>query len=87
MKRTVVDFLNYFVLPLVKGGELRVGKPISGPELELFGAGNDQARVLWLLPISDAERAYARAYGHEALETLFDERAIDYTDPLRQSVV
>ncbi|MBT8492896.1 MAG: hypothetical protein KJO07_07525 [Deltaproteobacteria bacterium] len=36
MKRTVADFLDGFVLPLVAGGEMNVGKPISEPEIRMF---------------------------------------------------
>ncbi|MFF0298846.1 suppressor of fused domain protein [Kitasatospora sp. NPDC004614] len=61
---------------------------LHGPALEhcpLPGGG--EARVLWLLPVTSAEIAFRRAHGHEALEQLFDEHAIDPTDPRRPSVV
>lgn len=35
--RTVGEFLSRFVLPLVAGGEMAVGRPISADELERFG--------------------------------------------------
>jgi hypothetical protein len=35
--RTVGDFLTAFVRPLVRGGEIHVGKPVSDAELTAFG--------------------------------------------------
>ncbi len=45
MKRTVEDFLSDFALPLVQGGELKVGSPVSEPELRLFIDGLAHASV------------------------------------------
>lgn len=45
MKRTVADFLSSFVLPLVAGGELKVGRPISEPEIEVFSRNLADASV------------------------------------------
>ncbi|MFB6888638.1 suppressor of fused domain protein [Kitasatospora sp. NPDC056327] len=59
-----------------------------GPEFEICrsdGAGH--ARILWLLPITEAEKDFRHARGLEALERRFDEQAIDPVDPGRPSVV
>lgn len=45
MSRSVTDFLERFALPLVAGGEARVGKPISGSELELMAHDLGHASV------------------------------------------
>lgn len=60
-----------------------------GPSVEWLLRDNDlpDIRVLWLLPISDAERDFARAKGVESLERRFDAAAIDAIDPKRPSVV
>lgn len=53
MKRTVTDFLAGFVLPLVRGGELQVHKPISEPELRLMADDLPHASVP-MVQIDDA---------------------------------
>jgi hypothetical protein len=58
-----------------------------GPELEVVHAPQVQARILWLVPITLAERRFAVKHGAEALESLFDEHAIDVLDSERPSVV
>jgi hypothetical protein len=47
----------------------------------------DHARILWLLPISRAEEQYRQEVGLQRLEELFEEAGLDYSDPLRPSVV
>jgi hypothetical protein len=59
---------------------------MHGPELEECALPRGHARILWLLPITAAELAYRRQHDTEALEQLFDEAAIDPTDPARASV-
>ncbi|MFJ8142372.1 hypothetical protein [Streptomyces sp. NPDC096013] len=39
------------------------------------------------MPVTEAEMAYRREHGHEALEQPFDEHTIVPTDPRRPSVV
>ena len=39
MARQVGEFLEHFVLPLVNGGPMRVGRPISHAELVDFEQG------------------------------------------------
>ncbi|WP_329493238.1 suppressor of fused domain protein [Kitasatospora herbaricolor] len=59
-----------------------------GPEFEVCTwDGGAHARILWLLPITRAEKDFRREGGLEALESLFDEQAIDPVDPQRASVV
>ena len=58
-----------------------------GPQLENAATSSGNVQVLWLLPITMAERTYAKANGVEALESLFDEHAINPLDPNRSSVV
>ncbi|MFG1808373.1 suppressor of fused domain protein [Streptomyces sp. NPDC049040] len=60
---------------------------LHGPDLEHCRLPDGSARILWLVPVTAAEMAYRREHGHEALEQLFDERAIIPTDPMRRSVV
>ncbi|MFF5261892.1 suppressor of fused domain protein [Actinomadura viridis] len=61
---------------------------LHGPALEHCALSNGHhARFLWLLPVTSSEIAFRRTYGTEALERLFDEAAIDPTDPHRASVV
>ena len=59
-----------------------------GPEFEVCTWGEGaHARILWLLPITEAEKDFRREQGLEALECLFDEHAIDPVDTKRASVV
>ena len=59
-----------------------------GPDFETC-AWDDGAhvRILWLLPITKAEKDFRREQGLEALECLFEEHAIDPVDTRRPSVV
>jgi hypothetical protein len=58
-----------------------------GEDLELMTDGDEHVHFLWLLPITAAEREYKNREGLEALEELFDQRGIEYSDPNRRSVV
>ncbi|MFJ8035988.1 suppressor of fused domain protein [Streptomyces sp. NPDC096032] len=59
-----------------------------GPDFEVCAWDETaHARILWLLPITKAEKDYRREQGLEELESLFDERAINPVDPQRPSVV
>ena len=57
-----------------------------GPSLEHCQIGTRHIQVLWLLPIYETERAFARTDGLEALESRFQESAFDFLDPGRASV-
>lgn len=58
-----------------------------GPDFEVCTwEGGAHARILWLLPITAAEKDFRREKGLEALEVRFDEHAIDPVDPQRASV-
>lgn len=56
-------------------------------ELEICSWEDGRARLLWLLPITAAERNLKASHGLEALETRFDEEAILFWEPGRRSVV
>jgi hypothetical protein len=58
-----------------------------GRSLEVFDHGDHHSHIMWLLPITQAERALAGRAGVEALESLLEERAISFLDPRRSSVV
>jgi hypothetical protein len=58
-----------------------------GPTLENLEVGGGPVRVLWLLPITAAERRLATQDGLEALEERFDNARIEYWRPDRPSVV
>lgn len=45
-------------------------------------------RLLWAVPITEAEREYAMVYGTQKLERLFEKAQLDpVTDPYRRSVI
>ena len=46
----------------------------------------EKVRFLWLLPVTEEEADFAKAYGVEALERRFDQEEINAVDPERQSV-
>lgn len=58
-----------------------------GPEFEVCDRGNFHAHILWLLPITKAERDFKARNDQESLERLFDEAAIEYWNVRRASVV
>ena len=58
-----------------------------GPDLEVCDFVDQHLHILWLLPITAAERAFKVKEGVEALEQQLDEHAIKYWDPRRASVV
>jgi hypothetical protein len=67
---------------------LLVTRPyIFGPTLEHCELPAQHVQVLWIIPISQAERALARRDGFETLEALFEESNVDYLDPFRPSLV
>lgn len=58
-----------------------------GPEFEICKwNGGAHAQILWLLPITAAEKDFRRDNGLEELEARFEEHAIDPADPKRASV-
>jgi hypothetical protein len=58
-----------------------------GPELERGKLPGGDVRVLWLLPITEAEKQYKNRLGVEALEQQFDAVSLEYWRPDRASVV
>jgi hypothetical protein len=58
-----------------------------GPELEVCNFADWHLHVLWLLPITAAERAFKVREGAEALEQRFDAGALEYWVPGRASAV
>jgi len=67
---------------------LLVCKPYPlGPELEVIDLPGLHGHVLWLLPITQAEREFANEHGVEALEQRFEDAGLEYWDPTRSSVL
>lgn len=60
---------------------------LDGPELEIGTIGGEVVHFYWLVPITAAEKAYKARHGLEALETRFEEGALDYVNPTRPSMV
>lgn len=63
---------------------------ISLPYLEgivLERSDRVAARCLWLIPVTEAEVAFKRSHGAEALELAFESAELDYLNPARASVV
>lgn len=58
-----------------------------GPDLEICAWDGGHARLLWVLPISRAERDFRRDHGLEALEQRFEQAQVDYINPQRASVI
>ena len=58
---------------------------LDGPELEWLA--EPKVRFLWLIPVTEAEVAYKKRHGMEALEQRFEAASFDYLDPTRASVV
>ncbi len=77
--------------PLVDGSSceyLYLSLPyLFGPALEIVGAGPDAIQVLWLLPITAAEKAFLREAGLDAFEERLESEGVEYWSPYRRSVV
>jgi hypothetical protein len=58
-----------------------------GPDLERCPTPAGQVRVLWLLPITQAEQRFVQDHGLEALEQRFDDGGLEYWRPDRRSVI
>ena len=60
---------------------------IDGEELELFTFNDQTTHCYWLIPITEKERNFKIDNGCEALEQLFEDKQIDYLNPLRECIV
>lgn len=58
-----------------------------GSDLEICNLTDDHVHVLWLLPITQSEREFCKQHGADALESKFDEAALEYWRLDRPSVV
>ncbi|WP_426513206.1 suppressor of fused domain protein [Dactylosporangium sp. McL0621] len=58
-----------------------------GPKLETCPVPGGHVRLLWLLPITEAEKTFRHKHDLEALEQRFETAGISPTDPRRSSVV
>jgi hypothetical protein len=75
-------------LPDSKCDCLLVSAPYPfGPELERCEDAGGHVQLLWLLPITSAERTFKIKHGLEALEQRFEAGALEYWKPDRRSVV
>jgi len=60
---------------------------LDGPSLEWAMIKERKTRFLWLVPITAKERSYKKQHGLEKLESLFEEKSLNYLDATRESVV
>jgi hypothetical protein len=60
---------------------------LDGDGLEVFPVDNTYLHNLWLLPITEQERHFKMAHGWDALEEKFEECALNYLNPNRQSCI
>ena len=58
-----------------------------GQKFEICHVDDDHVHLLWLLPITEAEKKYMVANGQEELEKAFDIAEIEFWNPSRKSVV
>lgn len=58
-----------------------------GPDLEVCNVADWHLHILWLLPITEAEREFKVREGVEALEKRFDACGLEYWDRGRSSAV
>lgn len=65
-----------------------VSRPyVYGPEFEICRFRNQHIHILWLVPITKAERDYKSKYGLKALEDIFEESNLEYWKVDRTSLV
>ena len=60
---------------------------LDGEELELFLFDEAITHCYWLIPITKSEVEYKEENGCDALENLFEEKAINYLEPNRIPLV
>ncbi|WP_207421168.1 suppressor of fused domain protein [Desertivirga brevis] len=60
---------------------------MDGEDLELFEFNGQMFHCFWLIPITERERDYKMENGCEALEQLFEDKQLDYLNPLRECLV
>ena len=60
---------------------------LDGEELELFKFNDKVIHCYWIIPITETEQEYKIEKGCDALEDLFEEKGIRYSDPTRKSLV
>lgn len=58
-----------------------------GPELQVCHIGERHVDILWLLPITEAERDFKAARGHEELEQRFEAAGLRYWEIDRSSAL
>ncbi len=58
---------------------------LDGPALEWLD--EPRVRFLWLIPVTEAEVAFKKRHGLEALEQRFEDAHFNFIDPFRASVV
>jgi hypothetical protein len=58
-----------------------------GPNLEIAPKSANDARFLWLVPISAAEAEFIRNSGFDRFEDLIEESEVDVIDPHRRDLV
>jgi hypothetical protein len=75
-------------LPGSDADHLLVSRPYPfGADLEICPLTGTHAHILWLLPITKAERDYGTSQGIQALEALFEQQQLAYWRPDRPSIV
>jgi hypothetical protein len=60
---------------------------LDGEALELFKFATSHLHNLWLIPITERERAYKIEKGWERLEEAFEAGSLDYTNPRRNECI
>jgi hypothetical protein len=58
-----------------------------GPDFEVLRYAQSHIHILWLLPITAAERGYKAEHGQEALEVLLEKEGLEYWRVDRCSVI
>ena len=75
-------------LPGSTCGHLLVSSPyLLADELWTLPLPDREVRLLWTIPITAAERAYAAEHGLDSLEERFEDAGLEYWDAHRASVV
>lgn len=81
-------FLGEAWLPESICDHLLLSRPYADePTLASFEFQDRRVLCLWLLPITREEREFKVRCGLDALENVFEDKAIEYANPDRQSLV
>lgn len=60
---------------------------LEKPEFEQMDIDHKTIKCFWYIPTTKAERDFKIEFGYDALETIFEEKELNYLSPKRASLI